>query len=175
MPPSHRLALDAPAGEIVPITAELASAALAYSRESPRRRVILPFHKQAADPLHRMFNAMQPGTYMRPHRHLDPPKAEAWVLLRGALAFFTFEDDGRVRDCLRIAAGSDVFGVDLVPGIYHGMLALEPDTLIYEVKTGPYQPSDDKSFAAWAPPEGSPEVAAYMAELLEHFRQRHAR
>lgn len=172
MTSSHRLALDAPAGALVPLTAELAATALAYSRSSPRRRVILPFHEHPSDPLHRMFNAVQPGSYVRPHRHLDPPRAEAWLLLRGAAAFFTFEDDGRVRDCLRIAAGSDVFGVDLAPGIYHSFIALEPDTLIYEVKPGPYEPSNDKTFPLWAPAEGSPETEPYAAALLAEFARR---
>src|SRR3712207_349027 len=110
---SHRLALDPPPGALVPLTRALVDAAAAYARESPRRRVIQPFHKTEDEPLHRMLNAIQPGSYARPHRHLDPPKAEAWVMLRGAGAFFTFEDDGRVRDCLRVSAGGDLFGVDL--------------------------------------------------------------
>ncbi len=45
--------------------------------------MIQPFHKQNSDTLHRMLNAVQPDSYVRPHRHLDPPKAEAWILLQG--------------------------------------------------------------------------------------------
>src|SRR3954469_10226053 len=133
----YKPALAPPAGELVVLSHELMASALAYSRSSPRRRVIQPFHKTESDLLHRMFNAVQPDSYIRPHRHLDPPKAEAWILLSGALLFFTFEDDGAVRDCLKLSAGGDVFGVDLAPGVYHTFIALEPDTLIYEVKTGP--------------------------------------
>jgi hypothetical protein len=44
----------------------------------------------------------------------------------------------------------------LQPGIYHGFVALEPDTLIYEVKPGPWSAATDKSFAPWAPAEGDP-------------------
>jgi len=35
----------------------------------------------------------------------------------------------------------------LVPGQYHTLAALKPDTVIYEVKAGPYNDSTDKSFA----------------------------
>jgi hypothetical protein len=56
--------------------------------------------------------------------------------------------------------------VDLLPGIYHSFIALEPDTVIYEVKTGPYTATSDKTFAPWAPAEGTAEAARYMAELL---------
>jgi cupin fold WbuC family metalloprotein len=167
MSSSYRRALDPPPGELALITTELVDGAVAYSRSSPRRRVILPFHKHDGEALQRMLNAVQPDSYVRPHRHLDPPKAEAWILLRGALVFFTFEEDGRVRDCVRLAAGSDRFGVDLGPGVYHTFVALDPDTVIYEIKTGPYAQSNDKSFAPWAPAEDTHEAAEYMRGLLD--------
>lgn len=168
----YKPALAPPAGDLVVLSQDLVARALAYSRTSPRRRVIQPFHKTESDPLHRMFNAVQPDSYVRPHRHLEPPKAEAWILLRGALVFFTFEDDGRVRDCLRLTAGGDAFGVDLAPGVYHTVIALEPDTLTYEVKTGPYTASNDKAFASWAPAEGESGVPAYMTALRSEFDRR---
>ena len=92
--------------------------------------MILPFHKHDGEALHRMFNAVQPGSYLRPHRHIDPPKAEVFIVLRGALALFVFEDDGRIREQVRLAAGSDRFGVDLAPGLFHSFIALEPDTWV---------------------------------------------
>jgi cupin fold WbuC family metalloprotein len=165
-------ALQAPAGDLVVLTRELADRALAHARSSPRRRVILPFHKTEAEPLHRMLNAIQPDSYMRPHRHLDPPKYESFLVLQGELAFFTFEDDGRVRDCLHLAAGGERFGVDLVPGIWHTVVALVPDTVVYEVKTGPYLPANDKAFAPWAPAEGDVAAAGYLQRLRDHFGRR---
>lgn len=171
MPQSYPQALPPPPGELCLITAELVQTAIAHARASPRRRVIQPFHKSDDDPLHRMLNAVQPDSYVRPHRHLEPPKAEAFILLRGALVFFTFEPDGRVRDCVALRAGG-VLGVDLAPGVYHSFVALEPDTVIYEVKTGPYTQATDKSFAPWAPEEGTPQAAAYLASLREEAGRR---
>ena len=143
------------------------SATVEVSRDSSRRRMIQPFHRSEQDTLHRMFNAIQPDSYIRPHRHLDPPKAEAWIVLRGAVVFFTFEEDGAVRDCAEVHANGQVFGVDLVPGVFHTLIAAEPDTVVYEVKTGPYSAADDKTFASFAPAEGTPEASQY----LEHLRQ----
>jgi cupin fold WbuC family metalloprotein len=170
-----RLALDPPTESLALLGEQRIRSAVEFSRQSPRRRVIAPFHKDHADPLHRMLNAVQPDSYIRPHRHLDPPKAEGWVLLRGSVAFFTFDDDGGVRDCLRVWAGGDPFGVDLTAGIYHTFIALEPDTVIYEVKPGPYTPANDKSFAPWAPAEGDPQAPAYMQALLTQYRRRNER
>jgi len=141
------------------------------SHHGPRRRMIQPFHRSEDDTLHRMFNAVQPDSYVRPHRHLDPPKAEAWIVLRGAVMFFTFEEDGAIRDCIELRASGPAFGVDLVPGVFHTFLAIEPDTVVYEVKTGPYSARDDKTFARFAPAEGTLEASQY----LEHLRQESAR
>jgi cupin fold WbuC family metalloprotein len=55
--------------------------------------------------------------------------------------------------------------IDLEPDLWHGMIVLEADTVIFEVKRGPYDPATDKEFASWSPQEDSPEVAAYLTTL----------
>ena len=165
-------ALVPPSGDVCWISRELLEGAIAASHSSPRRRVIQPFHRQEGAALQRMFNAVQPGSYIAPHRHLDPPKAESWLVLRGALAFFTFDDTGAIAECLEVRAGGDVFGVDLEPGVYHTLVALEVDTVVYEVKSGPYSAANDKAFPSWAPREGSAEAGAYLAGLEREYAQR---
>jgi cupin fold WbuC family metalloprotein len=169
---NHSQALPAPSGPICWLSQDLLEGAIAVSQSSPRRRVIQPFHRTGSATLQRMFNAVQPDSYIPPHRHLDPPKAESWIVLRGALAFFTFDDQGAIGECLEIRAGGDVFGVDLEPGVYHTFFALEPDTVVYEVKDGPYSPVTDKSFPEWAPREGTPEASGYLAKLASEFARR---
>ncbi len=170
----HRRALDAPEGTLVVLSRALVDVAAEAARASDRQRVIQPLHKSEAEPLQRMFNVIQPGSYVRPHRHVRPPLTESWVVLRGAVAFFTFEDDGRVRDCLRLEAGGERFGVDMGPGPYHGLVALEPDTVLFEAKQGPYAPANETTFAPFAPAEGSPEARAYLDALRAEFQRREA-
>lgn len=164
-------ALEAPSQPVVLLTRTLMDQALAASRESERKRMILPFHKGDAETLHRMFNALQPGTYVRPHRHLAPPKSEVFLVLQGALDFVLFDECGAIQQVQRLQAGSDTFGIDLAPGLFHAFVVRAPDTLIYEVKPGPYSALDDKDFARWAPAEGTPEVPAYFEALAEAVRQ----
>ncbi len=166
---SFKPALDPPVGDLALLTRSLVGDTIQASRESPRRRIIAPLHRSLEDELHRMLNALQPGTYVRPHRHKAPPKAEAWIVLRGAVLFLLFDDQGTVQQHVVLRAGGDAFGVDLVPGYYHSLIALEADTLIYEVKSGPYTAANDKEFASWAPEEGSSEAPDYMARLLERY------
>ncbi|HEY6879239.1 MAG TPA: WbuC family cupin fold metalloprotein, partial [Polyangiales bacterium] len=139
---------------IVLLTEALVQRALEVSRASDRKRVIQPFHKGHDDNPHRMFNAMQPATYVRPHRHLSVPKSEVFLILRGALDFLVFDDEGTITFARTLRAGGDEFGIDIGPGMFHGILVREPDTLVYEVKPGPYAAHDDKDFAPWAPAEG---------------------
>ena len=164
--PEFPLAMKAPDGQVVAITHDLVRQAVEASRKSPRRRIILPFHKSDASPLHRMLNAVQPGSYIRPHWHRDPPKEESLVLLQGAICVVVFEDDGRVRQAVRLRAGSSEFGIDLAAGVCHTFIALEPDTVVFEVKPGPYDRATDKDFASWAPVEGTAEAKDYVDRLV---------
>lgn len=110
---------------------------------------------------------MQPGTYIRPHWHLYPPKDESVIVLQGELAVFIFDDQGQVQQTFRLAAGSPNFGIDIVAGVCHTFLPLAEDTVMFEVKPGPYVRATDKDFASWAPADGEPGVEAYVTKLLD--------
>lgn len=168
----RKLSLDPPQDDFALITEALVDETVRQSRIAPRGRMIAPLHRSLTDPVHRMLNAIQPGSYVRPHRHIDPPKPEAWIVLRGRLLIVTFHDDGTVDRHLVLAAQSDRFGVDLVPGLYHTVAALASDTVIYEVKSGPYEAMTDKAFAPWAPEEGTAEAEAYLSKLLASCGQK---
>ena len=161
------LALEAPKGKVVTIDQSVLQKVVEASRESPRRRIIFPFHESNEDPLQRMLNVLQPGSYVRPHRHLSPPKAEPIVVLNGDVQVVIFSETGVVEQRIDLAAGSDKIGVDIRPGVFHCFFARKKDTVLFEVKPGPYEAINDKDFASWAPEEGSPEAEVYLASLME--------
>jgi cupin fold WbuC family metalloprotein len=43
------------------------------------------FHESLDDPINRLINAMEPETYLRPHRHKNPDKNEVFLLLTSVL------------------------------------------------------------------------------------------
>lgn len=159
------VALPPPSEPVTLMSRDGLAAAIAASRQSPRRRIIQPLHKVHSALLQRMFNVVQPGSYLRPHRHATPPKAENLLIWQGAIVFLEFDDEGRMRNVVTLRAGGPIFGVDIEPGVFHTFLAIEPDTVVWETKSGPYEPINDKDFAPWAPPEGTPEAAAYLEHL----------
>ncbi|HWA24585.1 MAG TPA: WbuC family cupin fold metalloprotein [Lacunisphaera sp.] len=164
-PPPFPLALPAPAGPVTVIGRSQVDEAVAQSRRSPRGRIILPFHPAPGDTLHRMLNAIQPASYVQPHRHSHPPKAESIIVLQGAIGCAIFSDHGDVEQLHVLGAGRASFGIDIHAGVFHTFFALEPDTVVFEVKQGPYEKSSDKDFAPWAPKEGTPEAKAYLDRL----------
>ena len=125
------------------------------------------FHAGAEDNPHRFLNVMLKGTYVQPHRHLNPPKTEAFLALRGAGCVVTFDDSGVVTRRQFIGDGHSALGVDIAAGVWHTVVALSEVLVCYEVKPGPWDPASDKEFAVWAPAEGSPDVERYVSGILE--------
>lgn len=140
----------------------------ARAAASPRRRANHNLHPALADPVQRLLNAMEPGTYVRPHRHLAPePKWELFVVLAGAVAVLLFDDTGTVVERLELVADGDLRGVEVPAGCWHSLVVLRPGTVLFECKQGPYVALSDKDFAAWAPAEGEPGAAAMLARLAQ--------
>ena len=124
--------------------------------ESPRRRANLNVHPELADPVQRMFNAMEPDTYVRPHRHARDNGWELMMVIAGRFAILLFDDTGRVTDRFDLAEDA-VRAVEIPPYAWHAVVSLMPGTVMFEVKQGPYAPLADKDFAPWAPVEENPQ------------------
>jgi cupin fold WbuC family metalloprotein len=161
------------------ITEELIDAVVAQARQSTRRRKNYNFHAGDEDNPHRFLNAILHGSYVRPHRHLTPPKAESFLVLRGHAVAFVFDDNGAVISGHILGPGAFsgqtpshvtdetvARGIDLRPGPWHCVAALTAVAVCYEVKPGPWDPAMDKEFAPWAPEEGSAGADRYLAALL---------
>ncbi len=135
---------------------------------SPRLRTNRNLHAMD-DRVHRLFNAIEPGSYIRPHRHLHPPKAETMVLAAGRLGFLSFREDGTVADRVVLDAAGETFGVDVPPGVWHTFVSLAPGTVVFEAKEGPYVAPGELDAASWAPAEGDPASAVLEAAWREGF------
>lgn len=141
------------------------------ARKSPRRRLNANVHAMD-DRVHRLLNAIEPGSYVPPHRHLAPPKAETIVVVRGALGLVLFHADGAVQETQLLGGGpGGTFGADVPAGVVHSFVSLEEGTVFFEVKEGPYVAPAAGDRPAWAPPEGTPEAVAYEAALRGLFER----
>ena len=140
------------------------------ANHSERLRMNYNFHKQLSDTLQRMLNAMEPHTYVQPHKHENPDKREIFVILKGRIVVIEFNDDGRIADHVILDREAGNYGVEIAPGKWHSLISLEKGSVVYEVKDGPYHPIDDKNFADWAPKEGGTGCMEFNKNILEQLQ-----
>ena len=69
------------------------------ARQHSRRRLNHNFHKPP-DLVNRMLNAIEPDSYICPHRHQHPPLEESFLVLRGTESVIVFTEVGEVEDIL---------------------------------------------------------------------------
>jgi cupin fold WbuC family metalloprotein len=151
---------------MIKITDEFIDNVSHKAKQSTRRRMNYNFHLNHEDPLHRLLNAMEPGTYVQPHKHENPDKFEIFLALRGRFVVFTFDDEGNITDHIILDAQQGNYGVEIAARTYHTLVSLESGSVAYEVKAGPYSASTSKDFAPWAPAEGDKAVQDYLQNLL---------
>jgi len=147
----------------------LLDAASRAARQSSRLRRNHNFHAADEDTSHRLINAMEPGSYVMPHRHLHPDKDETFVVLRGTFGLLLFDHAGAITEARLLRAGGAVLGANVPHGTWHSLVSFEPGGVFLEAKGGPYLPLATDERASWAPPEGDPGVTAYLAAMESRF------
>jgi cupin fold WbuC family metalloprotein len=141
----------------------------AEAEKSARLRKNFNIHVSTEAACNRLFNAIEPASYIRPHRHLDPSKDESIIIVRGALGILVFDETGGIVQKTLLVPDGEAVAVNISPGVFHTAISLEPGTIFFEAKAGPYKPLTDEEFAQWAPPEGSPEAAAYLDRVRKSW------
>lgn len=148
------------------ITEELLDSVTSRAIENSRLRMNYNFHTSMDEPIHRMLNALEPGTYLPPHRHSD--KEETYLVLRGSLWVFFYDELGNVTEKARLNPSEGNYGLEIPPGTWHSIIVLESGTVIFELKKGPYQPLSPEDVASWAPASSDIEGAeAFKKRMLE--------
>lgn len=155
---------------MIRIDKEIVDKTTTRAKESERKRMNYNFHPQLDDLLQRMLNAMEPGTYIRPHKHEDPDKTEVFMILRGRMIVIEFDDEGEIKDLELLDSSEGRWAVEIPPRTWHSLISLESGSVAFEIKNGPYNPIDDKNFAVWAPTEKSPEAHSFLKSLTERCK-----
>ena len=143
------------------------------AKANPRLRQHCNIHHSYQDACQRLFNAIEPGSYIRPHRHASDPRDELLLAIRGSMAVVTFDDQGCVINVVRM--GNERFGVyvtnavEISSSTWHTVVSLEPGSILLEVKAGPFDPNQPKDLACWAPAEQDPAATTYYKSILSHI------
>jgi cupin fold WbuC family metalloprotein len=141
------------------------------AQNRPRLRQNYNFHGDA-DRVQRFLNALQPGTYVRPHRHLRPEGVngfEFFLVLEGEIGLLILDASGQIIETVGLSAQGPIRGVELAEGQYHSLIALAPNSVMLEIKEGPYNPATDKEFISRFPLEGSEAAQVQVGEWEQLF------
>ena len=126
------------------------------ARESERKRMHLDLRTTPEDTSQRMLNALEPGTCVPIHRHIDT--SETVICLEGCLDWVFYEElpnvdaGGPVYDSetaivesnfkevsrFRICPRELKYGIQVPPMVWHSIEVHEPST-IFEAKDGAYK------------------------------------
>jgi cupin fold WbuC family metalloprotein len=152
---------------MIKITNDLLKSLSAEASTSVRKRKNHNFHLTESDLLQRMLNAVEPRSYIRPHKHLNPDKREAFIILKGSMAVVEFDEKGAISDHIILDASIGNYAAEITPASWHTVISLQSGSVYNEVKDGPYNIMKDKIFADWSPEEGSAEADQYLKTLHE--------
>lgn len=138
------------------------------ARKESRLRKNHNLHERLCDPVNRLLNALEPGTYIPAHRHSHPAKDETVIVLRGSVVSVIFDDAGNIVERVEVSPALGVYGFDIPAGQWHGLLVKESRTVVFEVKKGPFTPLSEEDIAPWTPRIDDMEgIARYLNRLSE--------
>ena len=122
-------------------------------------------HPEPEDSVQRMCVAVNPGSYIQPHRHANPAKWELFLIIKGSASILTFDNKGEVTQKTDLDPNGPSHAVEIPENTWHTLVCHAKDTILVEVKPGPYTPLTDKDFAPWAPKEGDESVIEFEKQM----------
>jgi|SRR3989344_5126752 len=140
------------------------------ARRNPRLRsnVLLRSSNETGSPAF-MVNALLPGTYVRPHKHIDGQ--EIIIPTHGSARLMLFHENGRVKYNRNLVSGGNseetYLGV-IEKGEYHTLIVPRnsPGVVVMEFFGAVYKPKSYKTFPDWAPLEEDSQSAREYLEKL---------
>jgi cupin fold WbuC family metalloprotein len=145
---------------------ELIEEFITRSRSSSRLRNPKPLTTEDCK-VQTLVNAIQPGSYARPHKH---PHEEIWIHSRGRILLGLFDDQGNPNEAAYLSDMETIY-FRVPPNIYHTVISLQDDSVFFNASPGPFDPSASKLFLENSPNEGDsqPEIRDYLQRMTEKF------
>lgn len=110
------------------------------AKTSPRLRMNMDLRNSDSDGSQRMLNAIEPGTILPVHRHMN--NSVTIVCIRGHFEELLYNDNGDLEQNINMVPGGTV--INLPIGRWHSLKSLESGTVILEVQDGAWEPLQDK-------------------------------
>lgn len=159
------------------ITTELFEKISLEASASPRQRKNYNFHT-LEEPVQRFLNVLQPSTYVTPHKHAGLDAFEFYCVLQGSVGLIIFDAQGDISDSYVVSANGPTRGIEMPGEVFHTLVCLEENTVILEIKEGPYDPQGMKYPLAGFPEEiqflqsgANSEIGKKVLALISHWKK----
>lgn len=106
---------------------------------NPRRRMHYDLRDSEEEMSMRMLNAIEPETVIPIHRHAET--SEDVIVLRGEAMEVLYDCQGQEVERYHLLAGSECVACHVPKGQFHTCKSLKSGTVIFEFKTGKYDPA----------------------------------
>lgn len=146
------------------VTSRMVDELIAKAAETRRLRTNYNIHESLSDPVQRLFIAAGLSSYFRPHRH--PGKSEFAIVIRGIFDVIFFDDRSLVTERVSVGPDTGILGLEIPADQCHTWIPMAEQSVFFEVKQGPYDPSSSLVFAPWSPEEDTMQVKAFQEKLL---------
>lgn len=154
---------------MIRITKELINEVSKKAKRSARKRTNHNFHESYDDPVQRFLNAVEPDSYLQPHKHENPDKTEIFLILRGRVLILEFDEIGKITEHFVLDPKVGNVAVEIPPRTWHSFIALQEGSVLYEIKQGPFIQETGKTSAHWAPEEGTSEANEFNKKILREL------
>ena len=114
------------------------------AKANPRHRMHYDMRDSEEEMSMRMLNAIEPETVIPVHRHQET--SEDVIVLRGEAMEIFYDTDGREVERYHLVAGSECVACHVPLGQFHTCKSLRSGTVIFEFKTGKYDPEETEDF-----------------------------
>ena len=108
------------------------------AKQSDRLRMNYNLHDSLDSKAQRLLNALEVGTILPIHRHHHT--SETYILLRGKIRVMFYNEVGGEVNSFMLDPLQGNYGVHIPVGQWHTLEVLENNSVILEVKDGPYTP-----------------------------------
>lgn len=123
----------------------------AMNLERSRKSILI--HDSFDEVPQRFVNCLNEKSYVRPHMHVVPNQWELMCWVSGEIIALIFDDNGTVTNKI-LMNKNNVKVIEIPPFCYHSFVAIGNGAYL-EVRNCKYQPTIDRLYSVWSPPEKS--------------------
>ena len=106
------------------------------AKASSRLRQAYDLRNTPEEESQRMFNAIEPGTEIPIHRHLN--SSETVLCVRGHFEELLYDEEGNLEQVIDMVPGGNIVNVEA--GKWHNLRSMESGTVLFEAKHGKWEP-----------------------------------